>query len=146
MNAALTAPQTAADLDPTASPDTAPAGDSGVSTAMTLKRPNRRGSGRRGTKGKDDLEFDGFARRMVAAYGRRAATADPAVLATLVKLDEAVDEATAQAVCILHARGFSWAEIAAPLGIARQHAHRNWGDRAAAFERTPEGQAFAPPK
>jgi predicted transcriptional regulator len=40
-----------------------------------------------------------------------------------------LDEAIAQAVIGLREAGYSWAEIAARLGVSRQAAQQRWGQR-----------------
>lgn len=64
--------------------------------------------------------------RMVRAYGRRVADADPEDLARMVALRGEVDRAIDTAVMGLRDR-HSWTDIAAPLGISRQAARQKWG-------------------
>jgi hypothetical protein len=73
--------------------------------------------------------FAAFARRIVAAHGRRIATGDVEGLAELVRLADALEQATQTAVSGLRACGYSWAEIAVPLGISRQAAQQRWATR-----------------
>jgi hypothetical protein len=73
-------------------------------------------------------EFGCFARRIVAAYGRRVAACDIEALTDLVDLATEVDNAITHAVTGLRGCGYSWADIAARLGITRQSAHERWGD------------------
>lgn len=75
----------------------------------------------------DHGQFAGMMRRMVAAYQRRIADADPYDLVLLMGLRDQLDEAIAKAVTSMHETGFSWAEIAEPLGITRQAAQQRWG-------------------
>lgn len=72
-------------------------------------------------------EFAAMVRRMIRAHGRRCADADPEDLAELVDIAGCVDDAVTEAVIGLQRAGFSWAEIAAPLGITRQAAHLRYG-------------------
>lgn len=64
--------------------------------------------------------------RMVRAYGRRVANADPEDLATMTALRAEVDRAIEVAVQGQRER-HSWTEIAAPLGVTRQAARQKWG-------------------
>jgi hypothetical protein len=82
----------------------------GVAATATPKRRRDR---------KDDVEFKGFCRRMIRAYGRRAAEADPWVLGDLLSLRADMDEAIADAVTAYKAAGLSWQAIADELGIDR---------------------------
>jgi hypothetical protein len=71
--------------------------------------------------------FAAFGRRVIAAAGRRVAAGDVDALPELAALAGRVDDAMAAAVTGLRAAGYSWAEIAARLGITRQAAHQRWG-------------------
>jgi hypothetical protein len=73
-------------------------------------------------------EYADMLTRMVRAYGRRVADADPVDLARMVRLRAEVDAAIETAVHGLRGR-HSWAEIAAPLGVTRQAAQMKWGKR-----------------
>jgi hypothetical protein len=72
-------------------------------------------------------DYAAFTRRIVRAHGRRVAAGDPDALAALVALAAEIDAATAEGVAGLRAAGYSWAEIAARLGITRQAAQQRWG-------------------
>jgi hypothetical protein len=72
-------------------------------------------------------DFGAFARRIVAAYGRRVASGDPDALRELVALGSDVDVAIRTGVAGLRAAGYSWADIGARLGITRQAAQQRWG-------------------
>ena len=72
-------------------------------------------------------EFAGFARRVVAAHGRRIATGDVDGLADLAALADALARATTDAVTGLRAHGYAWSEIGNRLGITRQAAQQRWG-------------------
>lgn len=76
---------------------------------------------------KDNREFAAFSRRIMRAYARRVAVADPAALGELVRLRADVDAAISQAVAGLRAEGFSWGEIGRELGLTRQAAQQRWG-------------------
>lgn len=71
-------------------------------------------------------DFAAFARRVVAAHGRRIASGDIEGLAALAALAQHVDGALADAVAGLRAAGFSWAEIADRLNVTRQAAHQRF--------------------
>jgi DNA-directed RNA polymerase specialized sigma24 family protein len=72
-------------------------------------------------------EYAAFARRIMAAYGRRVATGDVEALRDLINLGRDIETATDTAVAGLRGHGYSWAEIADRLGITRQAAHQRWG-------------------
>ena len=72
-------------------------------------------------------EYAAFVRRIVRAYARRVATGDVDALTDLVALSTLLDDSIGQAVTGLRAHGYSWADIAARLGITRQAAHQRWG-------------------
>jgi hypothetical protein len=72
-------------------------------------------------------EFAEFARRIVAAHGRRIARGDIEGLAALAALSADVDAAMHTAIAGLRAAGWSWAEIADRLGTTRQAAHQRYG-------------------
>ncbi len=72
-------------------------------------------------------EYAAFVRRIVRAYARRVATGDVEALTDMVALSSVLDDAIAEAVTGLRSHGYSWAEIAARLGISRQAAQQRWG-------------------
>ncbi len=72
-------------------------------------------------------EYAAFTRRIVRAYARRVATGDVEALTDMVALSSVLDDAIADAVTGLRSHGYSWAEIAARLGISRQAAQQRWG-------------------
>jgi len=71
--------------------------------------------------------YAAFARRVLRAYARRVATGDIEALHDLTDLADQVETAIRVAVIGLRDTGYSWAEIAARLGITRQAAHQRWG-------------------
>lgn len=71
-------------------------------------------------------EYAAMLRRMIRAYGRRVADADPEDFAVMVALRRDLDDAMQTAVRGLQER-HSWTDIAAPLGITRQAALKRWG-------------------
>jgi DNA-directed RNA polymerase specialized sigma24 family protein len=72
-------------------------------------------------------EYAAFVRRILRAYARRVATGDVEALTDMVAMSTLLDDTIAQAVTGLRAHGYSWAEIAARLGITRQAAQQRWG-------------------
>ncbi len=72
-------------------------------------------------------EYAAFARRIIRAYARRVATGDVEALTDMVALSCVLDDAIAEAVTGLRTHGYSWAEIAARLGISKQAAQQRWG-------------------
>ncbi len=72
-------------------------------------------------------EYAAFVRRIVRAYARRVATGDVEALTDMVALSSVLDDAIGDAVTGLRGHGYSWAEIAARLGISRQAAQQRWG-------------------
>jgi hypothetical protein len=77
-------------------------------------------------------DYAAFARRIVAAHGRRIAAGDVERLRDLVALAEEIDHATSVAVAGLRRVGYSWAGIANRLGITRQAAQQRSGSTAVA--------------
>lgn len=75
----------------------------------------------------ENNEFGAFARRVLAAHGRRIAVGDIEGLRDLDALGRAWEQAMHTAVTGLRVEGFSWAEIGDRLGITRQAAHQRWG-------------------
>jgi ribosomal protein S20 len=94
------------------------AGQSSVKARLT---PNRR----RRSVGND--EYASFVRRVMRAHARRVAAGDVDALADMTGLASDLDEAISQAVLGLRMAGYSWAEIAARLGVTRQGAQQRWG-------------------
>ena len=74
-------------------------------------------------------EYASFIRRVIRAHARRVAAGDVDALADMTGLATELDEAIAQAVIGLREAGYSWAEIAARLGVSRQAAQQRWGQR-----------------
>jgi hypothetical protein len=72
-------------------------------------------------------EYAAFTRRIIRAYARRVATGDVEALTDMVGLSTLLDDAISEAVTGLRAHGYSWADIAARLGITRQAAQQRWG-------------------
>lgn len=78
-------------------------------------------------RGSDHGKYAGMVRRIVRAYGRRIADSDPDDLALILSVRSELDEAIAAAVAGMRSNGFSWAEIARPLGMSRQAVQQRWG-------------------
>jgi len=74
-------------------------------------------------------QYARFVQRVMLAYARRVAGGDVDALADMAGLATELDEAIAQAVTGLRETGYSWAEIAARLGVSRQAAQQRWGHR-----------------
>ncbi len=72
-------------------------------------------------------EYAAFTRRIIRAYARRVASGDVEALTDMVTLSSVLDDAIGQAVTGLRGHGYSWADIAARLGITRQAAQQRWG-------------------
>ena len=72
-------------------------------------------------------EYASFIRRVLRAYARRVATGDVDALTDMTGLATEMDKAISQAITGLRAAGYSWAEIAARLGVTRQAAQQRWG-------------------
>ncbi|MFI0454140.1 hypothetical protein [Actinomadura sp. 6N118] len=73
-------------------------------------------------------DYVAFLRRIIRAYSRRIASGDIEAIADAVQLSQELDDAIAQAVHGLRSDwGYSWADIARPLGITRQAAQQRWG-------------------
>jgi ribosomal protein S20 len=73
-------------------------------------------------------EYVSFVRRVLRAYARRVASGDSDVdaLADMAGLASELDEMISRAVAGLRRAGYSWAEIAARLGVTRQAAQQRW--------------------
>ena len=91
-----------------------------VKTGLTAKRPR---------PVVENGAYAAFAHRILGAYARRIASGDIESLPLLTALSAEVDAAIGQAVTGLRGVGYSWAEIAARLGVTRQAAQQRWGAR-----------------
>lgn len=103
--------------------------DEATNTSQPARRVHRSGvnPGLRPKRVVETAEYAGFARRAVAALGRRVATGDVEAIVEMVKVSEALDNAMAEAIVGLRDAGYSWAEIGARLGISRQAVQQRWG-------------------
>ena len=76
----------------------------------------------------ETTEYAAMLRRMVRAYGRRLADADPTDLAAAIQLQDELSNAIGQAVAAMRdTHGYSWADVAAELGVTRQAAFQRYG-------------------
>lgn len=96
------------------------AGRSSIKARLT---PNRR------RQAVENNEYASFVRRVIRAHARRVAAGDVDALGDMTGLATELDEAITQAVIGLRETGYSWAEIAARLGVTRQAAQQRWGHR-----------------
>lgn len=74
-------------------------------------------------------DYLAFVIRILKAAEKRIASADPEDLAAMAQLRAALDQAIDGAARGMHDNGYSWTEIAAPLGISRQAALKRWGTK-----------------
>ena len=72
-------------------------------------------------------QYAAFVRRVIAAYSRRVAAGDIDAISDMTGIAAELDEAISHAVTGLRSAGFSWADIAARLGVTRQAAQQRWG-------------------
>ncbi|MGO9784349.1 MAG: hypothetical protein ACLPQY_32000 [Streptosporangiaceae bacterium] len=73
-------------------------------------------------------QYAAFVRRVIAAYSRRIAAGDIDAISDMTSTAAELDDAISQAVTGLRAAGYSWADIAARLGVSRQAAQQRWGE------------------
>ena len=71
--------------------------------------------------------YAAFVRRVIAAYSRRVAAGDIDAISDMTSIAAELDDAISQAVTGLRAAGYSWADIAARLGVTRQAAQQRRG-------------------
>jgi hypothetical protein len=74
---------------------------------------------------KENSEFVAFSRRMIRAMGERAG-GDIDTLAEIGSLQTELDAQLHRAVAACRDEGYSWAEIAARLGVTRQAAFKRF--------------------
>jgi hypothetical protein len=86
-------------------------------------------------------EYAAFARRVLRAWARRVAAGDIDAITDMAAAVSELEDAIRQGVAGLRGKGYSWAEIAARLGVTRQAAQQRWGgsgrDLTAAAARAP---------
>jgi DNA-directed RNA polymerase specialized sigma24 family protein len=78
----------------------------------------------------ENAEYVKFAERILRGLSKRAG-GDVDTLPELRKLQETMETRMTEAVVKCHEEGYSWAEIAARLGITRQAAQQRYGRKAA---------------
>lgn len=72
-------------------------------------------------------EYAAMMRRMLKAWGRRVADADPEDLAELIAARELLDTITGEAVARMRTdHSLSWSDIARAAGTSRQAAYERW--------------------
>jgi hypothetical protein len=96
-----------------------PTGHFTVNKPLTPKRRSR---------AVENDEYAAFLRRVIAAYSRRVAAGDIEAITDMAALGGHLDQAMRDAITGLRSYGYSWADIAARLGITRQGAQQRWGD------------------
>jgi hypothetical protein len=89
-----------------------------VNTSLT---PNRR------RRVVENDEYAAFLHRVIRAYSRRVASGDIDAITDLAATAAEVEAAIRQAITGLRSHGYSWADIAARLGVTRQAAQQRWG-------------------
>jgi hypothetical protein len=75
----------------------------------------------------ENPEYAAFIRRILRAYSRRIASGDIEALTDLTTLQTELDTALTSAVTGLREQGYSWTDIARPLGVTRQAAQQRFG-------------------
>ena len=93
---------------------------SSVKAGLTPNRRRRR---------VENDEYASFIRRVTRAHAKRVAAGDIDALVDMTGLATELDEAIALAVLGLREAGYSWADIAARLGVTRQAAQQRWGQQ-----------------
>jgi hypothetical protein len=96
--------------------------DSGARPAV-----NRALTPRRRRRVTENDEYAAFARRVLRAWARRVAAGDIDAITDMAAAVGELEDAMRQAVAGLRDKGYSWAEIAARLGVTRQAAQQRWG-------------------
>lgn len=76
---------------------------------------------------RESKDLAGMLRRMASALVRRAAAGDSDALVALVDAGKRLREAEGDAARALNAKGMSWAEIGAEVGMSKQAAQKKWG-------------------
>ncbi len=72
-------------------------------------------------------DYAAFIRRAIRAYTARIAIGDIDAITTMAAIATDFDTALGQAITGLRGQGYSWAEVAARLGVTRQAAQQRWG-------------------
>lgn len=72
-------------------------------------------------------DYAAMMRRMIVAWGKRVADADPEDLAELIQARDLLDRVTGEAIARMKAdQQLSWADIARAAGTSRQAAYERW--------------------
>jgi hypothetical protein len=99
--------------------------DSTVKASFTPKRRSKRPR-----RDVETMDYLGAARRFIRAAGRRVGECDEHELRELLRLQEALDAAVAEAVAGQRTYGKSWAAIGLAAGTSREAAFQRWGRNA----------------
>jgi len=91
---------------------------------------NRGLTPRRRRRVTENDEYAAFARRVLRAWARRVAAGDIDAITDMAAAVGELEDAIRQGVAGLRGKGYSWAEIAARLGVTRQAAQQRWGGSA----------------
>lgn len=89
-------------------------------------------------KHREALELSSFIKRMFRALERRAADGDLEAVEALAQLREPLAEATRRAGQAAYETGYSYTELAGPLGISRQAARQRFANPAATGDASHE--------
>ena len=101
-----------------------------VNPALTPKHRHQRPQAhptRRSRRVVENDDYAAFSRRVLHAHARRISAGDIEGLAQLAALAADIDTALHAAVTGLRTQGYSWADIAARLGVTRQAAQQRFG-------------------
>lgn len=105
-----------------------------ITKTITTREPrsavNQRLTPKRRRRHVENDNYAAFLRRVIRAYSRRVAAGDIDAITNMAAMSEEIDAAIRQAIVGLRRSGYSWADIAARLGITRQGAQQRWGDPA----------------
>ena len=121
----------------------------GAGTRSGVKRALTPGRRRRVT---ENDEYAAFALRVLRGWARRVAAGDVDAIADMAAATRELDQAIRAAVSGLRGAGYSWAEIAARLGVTRQAAQQRWGGKGGRLPAArpagclPDGRHGTPPR
>jgi len=82
---------------------------------------------RRRPRVSENDEYAAFARRILRAWARWVGAGDIDAITDMAAAVRELDDAIREAVAGLRRKHYSWAEIAARLGVTRQAAQQRWG-------------------
>lgn len=71
-------------------------------------------------------DMEAFLRRGLMALARRAGEGDMEAVEALSRLQVDVDQQLAAGVAGMRGKGYSWGQLAQPLGVTRQAAQQRW--------------------